>query len=188
MTDNILVESTRVALWHDLVRDAETKAERRLDEALESYLVFTLIRLTEDASLAGRIMALDLLEGLGRFGAQRAADLRDVGDRCLLLAGLYPEQARRRAVSLDYFCGLGASAYSAVSSAGQASVRGLYQQLAYAFRALVRVLIEVRKLSGWAGLDALSKLELMRQGDGVDQAEAAREWPGAIVLSRAGRA
>ncbi|MCU0754273.1 MAG: hypothetical protein MUE46_04025 [Xanthomonadales bacterium] len=189
MSDLILTDATRTALWHDLIRDAEHRARRPLAEDVQSYLVFTLMRLTSDAALGARILALDFLQSLGVHGQRRADELRDVGDRCLLLAGLYPEQAERRAVPLSYFCALGSSAYEALADGIRNSVRELYVRLAHSFRALVRVLIEVRKLSGeWRGLRPLDQLSLCAERDHVDHAEAQRAFPGMIVVGGSGRA
>jgi len=178
------------SLWHALVRDAEARARRTLDEELESYLVFTLMRFTADNQLGARIMALDYLDGVTTQGGRhKGLKLRDVGDRCLLLAGLYPEQARRRHVSLNYFCDLGRSAYGDLAAQLRETLRLLYGRLAQAFTALVTVLIEVRKLSGdWAGVDPLARLELTQRGDQVDIGEAHAQFPGAIVIAGAGRA
>lgn len=189
MSELILTDATRTALWHDLVRDAEARARRQLPEEVQSYLVFTLMRLTEDASLGARILALDFLRGCGQQGQRRTEELRDVGDRCLLLAGLYPEQAERRAVPLSYFCNLGSSAYEAVSAAIRNGARSLYEQLARSFRALVRILIEVRKLSGdWQGPNPLDRLSLCEERGVLDAVEAERAFPGAIVIAGCGRA
>lgn len=189
MSDLILTDATRTALWHDLVRDAERRAKRPLAEDIQSYLVFTLMRLTSDAALGARILALDFLQSFGIHGQRRADELRDVGDRCLLLAGLYPEQAERRAVPLSYFCALGSSAYEALSEDLRTGARSLYEQLAKSFRALVRVLIEVRKLSGeWRGPSPLDQLALCEERGGLDHAETQRAFPGAIVIAGCGRA
>lgn len=189
MSDLILTDATRTALWHDLIRDAEQRARRPLTEDVQSYLVFTLMRLTGDAALGARILALDFLQSFGVHGQRRADELRDVGDRCLLLAGLYPEQAERRAVPLNYFCDIGSSAYEALSEALRSGARSLYEQLARSFRALVRVLIEVRRLSGeWRGPSPLDRLALCEDRGSLDHAEAQRAFPGAILISGSGRA
>jgi hypothetical protein len=189
MSDLILTDATRTALWHDLIRDAEQRARRPLAEDVQSYLVFTLMRLTGDAALGARILALDFLQSFGVHGQRRADELRDVGDRCLLLAGLYPEQAERRAVPLSYFCALGSSAYEALADGIRNGVRELYAQLARSFRALVRVLIEVRKLSGeWHGLGPLDQLSLCEARGAIDPVEAQSAFPGMIVISGSGRA
>lgn len=184
-----LFAGPQAELWQTLVRDAENRAQRMLDEELESYLVFTLMRFTADGELSTRVMALDLLDSLRSSGASNGLKLRDVGDRCLLLAGLYPEQARRRHVSLDYFCNVGRTAYDQLSVHLREALRELYGRLSNAFHALVRVLVEVRRLSGqWQGLDPLARLELTQRREGVDILEAQSQFPGAIVISGAGRA
>lgn len=184
-----LVAGVQSELWHGLVRDAEQRSQRKLDEELESYLVFTLMRFVGDGALAERVMALDFLDGAQSTGRHKDLKLRDVGDRCLLLAGLYPQQARRRHVSLSYFCDLGRNAYSELAAHLRQALRSLYARLADAFTSLVGVLVEVRRLSGeWSGLDPLGRAELTQNGGQLDVDEAQRQFPGAIVIAGAGHA
>jgi hypothetical protein len=148
-------------LWHALVRDGEQQAHEQLGEDAESYLVFTLMRHHRDTPLAHRTMALEMLAALQNTGRQREGELRDVGDRCLLLAGFYPELAHRRRVSLAYFIELGRTAYGQLGDDTRAALRKLYEQLARDFDRLVRVLLAVRGLSGeWRGPDALASHDL----------------------------
>ena len=178
---DILTRETVTALWQELVRDAERKAGRPLGEDLESYLVFTLMRHYRDAPLAHRVVALEWLEALQRDGRQREDELRDVGDRCLLIAGLYPELAQRRRVPLAYFVDVGRSAYDQLASELRAALAELYAQLARAFAQLVRVLVEVRQLSGeWQGLAPLDRHALALQAGEPDA------FAGAILVGEAG--
>ena len=161
---DILTRESATALWQELVRDAETRAGRSLGEDLESYLVFTLMRHYRDAPLAHRVVAVEWLGALQREGRQRSDELRDVGDRCLLIAGLYPELAQRRRVPLAYFIDVGRSAYDVLASDVRAALSELYAELARAFGQLVRVLVEVRQLSGeWRGLAPFERHELALQ-------------------------
>jgi hypothetical protein len=175
----ILTHPAATALWHDLVREAEQRGQARLDADLESYLVFLLMRHLRDAQLADHVLALDYLLALQRRGAQRGQELRDVGDRCLLIAGLYPHQAEQRLVSLDYFIALGANAYSELAAQARSAIAALYEQLAGAFARLVRVLVELRRL---ATADALSALSLHSLAI-ADPTAAARDFPGAMALA-----
>jgi hypothetical protein len=145
VTTAILTDVPQTALWVDLVREAEDGAAIRLDEELESYLVFVLMGHTRDLQLHGNIMALDYLFARAQRGTKRKQELREVGDRCLLLAGLYPEQAQRRLVTVDYFLSMGRSAYDELSVALKAAVAELYGNLAKAFARLVRLLMELRR-------------------------------------------
>jgi hypothetical protein len=177
----ILTGNSSTQLWHELVREAAQGAHARLSEDLESYLVFTLMRHLGDAPLGQRIMALELLEALLKDGRQREQELRDVGDRCLLIAGLYPQLARRRHVPLRYFLDLGRGAYDQLGCELRAALAALYAQLARAFADLVRVLLEVRRLSGtWPGLDPIDRHDLLlADGAGASEDDA---FPGAILV------
>lgn len=141
----ILADASPLELWTDLVREAEQAVGARLDEELESYLVFLLIAHTRDVHLHGNAAALDYLLARTGTGARRREELRQVGDRCLLLAGFYPEQAERRLVTVGYFLALGSRAYDDLSAALSAGFAELYRRLARAFARLARVALEVRR-------------------------------------------
>lgn len=131
-------------LWQELVREAEDRTGRALDEGRESYLVFVLLRHQQDAFLLAHIQALDWLRAQEEVGTARADALRDVGDRCLLIAGLFPGLAERRRVSVDYFIDLGRGAYGEVAQCSRAGYADLFERLAQSYYDLVRVLRAVR--------------------------------------------
>jgi hypothetical protein len=132
-------------LWQALVHDAGARAGTPLDEMRESYLVFVLLRYQRDDSLLVRTQALEWLTAQACSGTQRADALRDVGDRCLLIAGLYPGLAERRRVGTDYFIDLGRGAYHEAAEASRNAYAALFEQLARSYRELVRILRCVRE-------------------------------------------
>ena len=131
-------------LWQGLVHDAGARVGVPLDETRESYLVFVLLRYQRDDSLLVRTQALEWLAAQACSGSQRADALRDVGDRCLLIAGLYPGLAERRRVGSDYFIDLGRGAYFEVADASRNAYATLFEQLACSYRELVRTLRALR--------------------------------------------
>jgi hypothetical protein len=131
-------------LWQGLVHEAGTRVGVPVDEARESYLVFVLLRFQRDDLLLVRTQALEWLAAQACSGSQRADALRDVGDRCLLIAGLYPGIAERRRVGSDYFIDLGRGAYHEVAEASRNAYASLFEQLARSYRELVRVLRSLR--------------------------------------------
>lgn len=135
-----LREGSQLALWQELVIDGEQQVGTRLAEPVESYLVFVLMRHLRDGALAGRILALEWLQAMDQVGRLRADALRDVGDRCLLVAGMYPGLAERRRVTPAYFAELGRGAYLGVAEAARNGYADLFAQLADAFRQMVQVL------------------------------------------------
>lgn len=143
-------QGAREELWRDLVREAEGRAGRELDEWRESYLVFVLMRHQQDALLLARIQALEWLNAQEEVGIARADALRDVGDRCLLIAGLFPELADRRRVSVDYFIDLGRGAYGEVAHCSRAGYADLFERLARSYNDLVRILRVLRPMRGFA--------------------------------------
>ena len=135
-----LREGPQLALWQELVHDGECHAGIELGESVQSYLVFVLMRYLRDGALAAHVLALDWLAAAEQNGRARADALRDVGDRCLLIAGRFPELATRRRVSADYFAHLGCGAYHGVAQSARDGYAALFAELARAFDGMVRVL------------------------------------------------
>ncbi len=140
--ESSLKQGTATALWHDLVCEGEQRRHLALGEMLESYLVFALMRHCGDGALARRTMALDWLQA--HESPMTPDRLRDVGDRCLLIAGLFPQLAQQRRVSNDYYIDLGRGAYASAAMRAPRCERSLFAELAQAFRSLVDVLEAIR--------------------------------------------
>lgn len=142
---NAVRHGTAAELWQGLLREAEARSQVALDEMQESYLVFVLLRHQNDPDLLARVQALDWLRAQECAGRHRSDSLRDVGDRCLLIAGLFPAQAGRRRVSVDYFLTLGRSAYRDVADACRNAYAELFAHLAAHYEGLVAVLRGIRE-------------------------------------------
>jgi len=140
----LILEPNAVASWHRVVSEAAVRVRYPLDEDRESYLVFMLQRYLARPEMVRSVLAMQFLEGLGDRGRVRSEHLRDVGDQCLLFAGLFPGQAERRRVNPDYFIDLGRSAYTVVAEGSAAALAALYHSLAEAFAALADVLFALR--------------------------------------------
>lgn len=140
------------APWHALVLEAEQRLGAHLHEDMESYLVFMLMRYLRDAKMTKNVLALAFLDGLSKTGALRKEALRGVGDQCLLFAGFFPEQARRRCVSMDYFVHIGRNAYD------QLAGNPLFHALARHFVLLADVLTQIRSLNAQAAVGNLLDL------------------------------
>src|SRR5205823_8675374 len=110
-------------------------------------------------------------EPLGVKLAQSAADpgervrtLKEVGDTSLYVAGFFAESLTRSLVDVDYYVGLGQSAYGQLARSfgptgrsgfggTQRSLTGVYEELADKFPEFVGVLAEVRKRTDLASPD-----------------------------------
>jgi len=141
-----ITHGAQAELWQALVHEAGERAHAPLDDTRESYLVFVLLRYQRDDTLLARTQALEWLAAQSQVGSLRADALRDVGDRCLLIAGLYPQLAVRRHVQVDYFVRMGRGAYLEVAEASRSAYAKLFEQLAKSYQDLVRILRALRGL------------------------------------------
>ncbi len=157
---SLVLQPTDTAQWHALVADAQQICHHQLEEALESYLVFMLMRFTERADLLARAMALEFLDAQADSGAHQPDRLRDVGDKCLLFSGFFPRMAEKRMVRVSYFVRLGRSAYHQLAALVDRRSDCLYAQLADAFVPVMDVLQAMRGLSGEPALGPLAAAEL----------------------------
>jgi hypothetical protein len=132
------------ALWQALVRESAARGGVALDELQESYLVMVLLRYQGDDTLLARVQALDWLDACALPAATRSDAMRDVGDRCLLVAGLFPGLAERRRVRVEYFIDIGRGAYREVAALNRAGYAALFAQLQAGYRALVDTLSSLR--------------------------------------------
>ena len=155
----LVLQPTELAQWHALVSEAQVASSRQLDESLESYLVFLLMRFSGQPEMARRIMAMEFLEAQREPGL-KSDRLRDVGDQCLLFSGLFPKLAEKRLVKVSYFVALGRTAYDQLSGMVDRHSDRLYGRLAQTFVGIMDVLHAMRGLSGEPVLDPLAAAEL----------------------------
>lgn len=156
----LILEPTPQAQWQALVHEAQTACDRQLDETLESYLVFLLMRFADKPHCTARVMAEDYLNSQWLTGEQRAERLRDVGDHCLLFSGLFPQLAERRLVRISYFVTIGRSSYQQLSSVLDRGWSSVYRHLSEAFVVLMDVLHAMRGLGGDSVLTPIQAMDL----------------------------
>jgi len=142
----LVLHPTPTAQWHSLVCEAEKVSNIFLDEELQSYLVFLLMRYLDKPAMAAKILALDYIDSMLSSGQRKEEKLRDVGDVCLIHAGLFPERAKRKRVSDQYFIELGCGAYQQLSIVVEYSIAPLYDRLSKSFLPIRDVLKAMSKL------------------------------------------
>ena len=145
--DKLILNPTDISQWHALINEAVAKREVSLPEELESYLVFLLMRFSQEPQVSSSVIAIEFLTSHQFQGQQRADSLRKVGDKCLLLSGLFPGNAAKRQVSVSYFVEIGRSAYQTLSDIEEQTRRALYKMLSKDFVMMMDVLQATRQLS-----------------------------------------
>ncbi len=159
MSKKLILASSELAQWHELVCAAEADYGCHLDEAMQSYLVFTLMRFMKKQDLNTRALALDYLQTHDLPNKMKQKQLRDVGDQCLLVSGLYPKRAAKKLVRVSYYVNLGRSAYHHLSDCAQQGVAELYHQLEETFIVLMDLLQTIRQYNTPV-MQAIAAMEL----------------------------
>jgi len=177
--EHLILQPTAAAHWHALVNEAESAADCPLDEDLESYLVFMLMRFVSKPDVLAGVLALDYLEGMMAPGSERCVRLRDVGDQCLLVSGLFPQRAQRRRVKISYYIELGRGAYRELGESARANIGQIYAQISRYFVELMDVLQAMRTLDqAQVGLQPLEAYELWQETGSRRAARALQELAG----------
>lgn len=140
--------SGKVDLFETLVRAGEEASSITLPVHLHMFLVDCLVEYLSDPDIVHLVLALDLLDPPRKVGNEKTVFLKRRGDASLLLAGLFPERARRLHVSSSYFRLMGQAFYTSLSahlSIGPAIERGMfYNEVAREFGSLTQVLTSSR--------------------------------------------
>jgi hypothetical protein len=138
----LLLQPTEIAQWWSAINQAQQDSSTLLEEPIESYLVFMLQRNTQQQALQGAL-AEEYLTATTYPAHQREQKLRVVGDKSLLLAGLFPGQAARRHVPLRYFTAIGQASYSMIAQHADDNL--LFERLADEFTLITQVLRALRE-------------------------------------------
>lgn len=144
---SLLIEPTSTALWYSLVNQAEQACAIQLHQDLENYLILLLQRFTNEVAFSNKIMGLEFLNTLHQTGVQQQDALRDVGDQCLLISGLFPGRAEKRNVRISYFISIGQNAYAELAQHTSQGRAPLFTHLYQQFVRVMDVLQATRELS-----------------------------------------
>lgn len=140
----LILHPTDTSQWHALVNEAQASTRLILNENTESYLVFLLMRFSQQAQLMESVVAVDFLHSMNKTGRRQIELLREVGDKSLLLCGLFPGIATKHHVGLDYFSGMGQAAYLTIGELQEPALADLYYQLGNQFSSMQKILQAMR--------------------------------------------
>ncbi len=144
--------------FHEVVTEALTAVDLDASGPASWYLVgllgdFTRARLTDEP------LGIKLAQP-GADPADRVRNLKQVGDTSLYVAGFFAESLTRSLVDVEYYVGLGQTAYAQLArSMGAAkSLSEVYEELAEEFPKFVDVLAAVRKRISIAEMSATTDI------------------------------
>ncbi len=138
--DSLILHPTETSQWHALLNEAQLNSECFLDEDIESYVVFLLMRFSQNPALSNSVLAMDFLQCVNSEGQRRVELLQELGDKSLLFSGLFPGLVERKRVSLSYFIDMGKSAYFSVADLEAQKSSELFIALGEGFLRITTVL------------------------------------------------
>lgn len=145
---SLILHPTSTAQWLGLIHEAQHTLSIRLHEEIESYLVFLLMRFADEPNVVQSVLGLDFLESTQKLSRNQPDQLRSVGDKCLLFAGLFPDRAQKRQVTPEYFVQLGKTAYFNVAAHTVMEKQAeLFVELCQKFLTLTDILQATRHIS-----------------------------------------
>ena len=109
-------QPTALAEWHHLIQLAQAHSGYHFEENLEHYIMITLDSFTHKVDLGSNIIAIDYLQHQNIESAYDLQCLRNTGDQCLILAGLFTENIKHKYVSTNYIINIGRSCYDRIAA------------------------------------------------------------------------
>lgn len=146
--------------FHEVVTDALAAVDVEASEPASWYLVGLLGEMTRtripDEPLGMKLACAPTTT------AERVQTLKQVGDTSLYVAGFFAESLSRSLVDVDYYVGIGQSAYGQLAkSCGRGtSLTEVYEELADKFPRFVDVITEIRKRTDFATSDITRLYEI----------------------------
>ena len=171
----LAIQTADCAVWHALMSKSQLVSKIQLPYAVEAYISDLVVR----AMHARRFEANSSIENL-LFGAEHG-DLQQIGDECLVLAGLMPEHVIQEEIPVSYFVNVAFRAYSQLADDLGAAI---YAELATNLIDCVDVLHTLRELEvGGSCIDPLNAYELWEETGSRHARECLARLTDAMPLS-----
>ncbi|MFZ9036119.1 MAG: hypothetical protein ACO2ZM_08380 [Francisellaceae bacterium] len=136
----LITEKTAISAIYHLVTEGEKNAGIFLDQDLQSFVVYALLRNIKNHQLKEFVFAQELLSAVNDMNIKR---LEIVLDHALIYAGMYPKRAVKAGLSEHYYCDIGISASEHLSICHaklRSSLARVYKQISWHFDELVCIL------------------------------------------------
>jgi hypothetical protein len=140
---NVLLHPGITAQFYTLIGEAQYTLNRQLPEELEHYLVSLLIRFIDKHEIIVSSVGQEHLEAQLSLH-QNPHLLKDLGDSCLLISGLFPERKSHRGLNKEYYIEIGQRAFYSYALTGSLSSASLFSHISSDFPLLSTVLAATR--------------------------------------------
>lgn len=150
----IIGHSSVEGFFHEVLEEALSHSGMKVESSTEFYLVGLLGEFAK-ARISDKPMGLRLVTP--EDTAKRVQSLKEIGDTSLYVAGFFSESINRQLVDVDYYMGMGVTAYGELAQRlDSSSVAGVYAELSARFPDFVEVLGRIRSQVNFAGQDVMA--------------------------------
>ena len=110
---NISMKDAYTSAFYDAVKETRAKTGYELPEHLEAYVVMLLASFVEkpdylpEKSFAETYMVLV---------QKRSPNIKELGDTCLFVTGVFPEYKSKYGLDVEYFSSIGSNSYLQIQS------------------------------------------------------------------------
>lgn len=163
---NLVLHPSSTAQWQALIQEANQTllARTPLNEELECYLVFLLMRFIDFQNFSKIPLGLELLNSMNLSGQLQLTTLQRIGDQCLLHAGFFPQLAESKSLPVSYYVKIGKAAYHHLAASSQNQHSNLYNNLNKCFIKLTEILHTIRELDcNYPKLDPMMSESMWRE-------------------------
>ena len=136
----LLTESTAVSAIYNMVIEAENNCGIFLEQDLQSFVVYALLRNINNNQLKDFVFATELLNAVNTTNRR---NLEAVLDNALIYAGMYPQRANKSGLSTSYYHDIGVAASSQLSvyyANLNSSYQNVYKKISTDFSYMITVL------------------------------------------------
>lgn len=132
------LHSNTQAQWYHVLSDLQEETRVILPNEIEHYLMLMFMNTTHDISILDSFLSQDFLTTFAQ--PYNCENWQDIGDKCLILSGLFPDWTRRRVRSEHFVSKLGKLCYSQASLQHFGASQKLFEYLCENYDVIVEFL------------------------------------------------
>jgi len=138
---------TTTSDWQAILNQAVHSQKSNIDEHIKGYIIHLLIYSSFQIQQKLSVKDIAIMDANLDLIKLETNILREIADKCLLYAGLFPEKALTHSDGIQYFTKLGQSAYQAIARRSTETNREIYEHLSHKFLEIIEILHELRELT-----------------------------------------
>ena len=132
------LHSNTQAQWYHVLNDLQEETSFSLPTEVEHYLMLIFVNSTQDITILDSFLSQDFF--LSFTQPYNVENWQDIGDKCLVLNGLFPDWTCRRVRSKNFVTNLGKLGYCQAALQHYGASQKLFEYLSHNYDDIVQFL------------------------------------------------